>query len=144
MVFSIEPFIKLQLIVLRPCVFWWQAGGALLNVKLIFGFCFIQDRVYCVLTESELHIRKLVKVGGVIYRSDSDGDGGRTLPDVVPVHVGEPVQLLEIIQTLDPCLHAVTQLLYRSFCILRQGHFGGKLQGPPPVHDLVVCFLRGF
>ena len=38
--FSIEPFIKLQLIVLRPCVFWWQAGGALLNVKLIFWFLF--------------------------------------------------------------------------------------------------------
>ena len=109
MVFSIEPFIKLQLIVLRPCVFWWQAGGALLNVKLIFGFCFIQDRVYCVLTESELHIRKLVKVGGVVYRSDSDGDGGRTLPDVVPVHVGEPVQLLHVLYVLNSLVSTFTQ-----------------------------------
>ena len=85
---------------------WW----GIVECKIDFlVFCFIQDRVYCVLTESELHIRKLVKVGGVIYRSDSDGNGGRTLPDVVPVHVGEPVQLLHVLYVLNSLVSTFTQ-----------------------------------
>ena len=65
--------------------------------------------MYCELTESKLHIRKLVKVGGVIDGSDSDGDGGGTLPDVVPVHVGHPVQLLDVFKILNPLIRTFTK-----------------------------------
>ena len=85
---------------------WW----GIVECKIDFWFLFHTSyRVYCVLTESELHVRKLVKVGGVVYGSDSDGDGGRTLPDVVPVHVGEPVQLLHVLYVLNSLVSTFTQ-----------------------------------
>ena len=74
----------------------------------IFTTVFV-EKFLVKLTEFKLHIRKLVKVGGVVYRSDSDGDGGRTLPDVVPVHVGEPVQLLHVLYVLNSLVSTFTQ-----------------------------------
>ena len=83
---------------------WW----GIVECKIDF-LVFVSYRVYCVLTESELHVRKLVKVGGVIDGSDSDGDGGGTLPDVVPVNVGEPVQLLHVLYVLNSLVSTFTQ-----------------------------------
>ena len=83
---------------------WW----GIVECKIDF-LVFVSYRVYCVLTESKLHIRKLVKVGGVIDGSDSDGDGGGTLPDVVPVNVGEPVQLLHVLYVLNSLVSTFTQ-----------------------------------
>ena len=83
---------------------WW----GIVECKIDF-LVFVSYRVYCVLTESNLHVGKLVKVGGVVDGSDSDGDGGGTLPDVVPVNVGEPVQLLHVLYVLNSLVSTFTQ-----------------------------------
>ena len=69
----------------------------------------LQEIIKLPLTESELHIWKLIKVGGVINGFHSDGNGSRPLPDVVPVHVGHPVQLLDVFNILNPLIRTFTK-----------------------------------
>ena len=61
------------------------------------------------LTEFQLHIRELVKVARIIDGSDSDGDGGGPLPDVLPVHVGKPVELFHLFYVLYSLISTFTQ-----------------------------------
>ena len=69
----------------------------------------LQEIIKLPLTESELHIWKLIKVGGVINGLYSDWDGGRSLSDVVPVNVGHPVQLLDVFKILNPLIRTFTK-----------------------------------
>ena len=69
----------------------------------------LQEIIKLPLTESELHIGKLIKVGGVVYGLHCDGNGRRSLPDVVPVHVGHPVQLLDVFDVLNPLIRTFTK-----------------------------------
>ena len=62
-----------------------------------------------ILTEFQLDIRKLIKVAGVINGSDSDGDGSGPLPDVLPVHVGKPVELFHLLYVLYSLISTLTQ-----------------------------------
>ena len=54
-------------------------------------------------------IWELVEVGGVVDGADLDGDGGGPLPDVVPVHVLEPGQALDLLPALHPAVAVVTK-----------------------------------
>ena len=69
----------------------------------------LQEIIKLPLTESELHIWKLVKVGGVVNGLHCDGNSSRSLPDVVPVHVGHPVQLLDVFDVLNPLIRTFTK-----------------------------------
>ena len=69
----------------------------------------LQEIIKLPLTESELHIWKLIKVGGVINGLDRDGDGSRPLSDVVPVDVGHPVHLLDVFNILNPLIGTFTK-----------------------------------
>ena len=69
----------------------------------------LQEIIKLPLTESELHIWKLIKVGGVVNGLHSDGNRSRSLPDVVPVHVGHPVQLLDVFNILNPLIRTFTK-----------------------------------
>ena len=51
-----------------------------------------------------LYLREVVKVGGVVDGVDLDGDGGRSLPDVGPVHALEVAQRLDLAEVLHPLL----------------------------------------
>ena len=52
---------------------------------------------------------ELVEVGGVVNGADLDGDGGGPLPDVVPVHVLEPGEALDLLPALHPAVAVVTK-----------------------------------
>ena len=74
------------------------------------------DQLNCLLTEYYSmitylngNIWKLVKVAGIIYGPDRDGDDSWPLPDVAPVHVLEPVQGHDLILALHPVLALVTK-----------------------------------
>ena len=54
-------------------------------------------------------IWELVEVGGVVDGADLDGDGGGPLPDVVPVHVLEPGEALDLLPALHPAVAVVTK-----------------------------------
>ena len=69
----------------------------------------LQEIIKLPLTESELHIWKLIKVGGVVNGLHCDGNSSRSLPDVVPVHVGHPVQLLDVFKILNPLIRTFTK-----------------------------------
>ena len=54
-------------------------------------------------------IWELVEVGGVVDGADLDGDGGGPLPDVLPVHVLEPGQALDLLPALHPAVAVITK-----------------------------------
>ena len=51
-----------------------------------------------------MYLWEVVKVGCVVDGVDLDGDGGRALPDVRPVHALEVAQRLDIAEVLHPLL----------------------------------------
>ena len=55
------------------------------------------------------NIREVVEVAGVINGADLDWDGGGALPDVLPVHRLEPVQLHDLLLALHPTFAVVTK-----------------------------------
>ena len=61
------------------------------------------------LTYLQGDVREVVEVGGVVNGADLDGDGGGPLPDVVPVHVLEPGEALDLLPALHPAVAVVTK-----------------------------------
>ena len=62
-----------------------------------------------ILTELELNIREVIKVGGVINGLDSDWDSSRSLSDMIPVHICEPTQLLHVFNISHSLVSALTK-----------------------------------
>ena len=61
------------------------------------------------LTDFEIDIWEVIKVGGIIDGLDFHGDSGGSLSDVGPVDPLEPGQRLDVFKVTDPLVHLITE-----------------------------------
>ena len=94
---------------------WWRPSPCKAGrcrcwkAPLKWGWSEDTERVVWFLTNFESNIREVIKVGGIIYRLDLYRDGSRSLPDVAPVNPPEPVQTLDVVNTLESLVSLITE-----------------------------------
>nr|CAD7442935.1 unnamed protein product [Timema bartmani] len=96
------------------------------------------------LTYLQLHIREVIKVGGIVNRSYFHRNGRGALPYVIPVHTAEERGQLEFVHATlraESPLCLATEPNDSFLCLFRDGHLWGKSESFAPVHNLAICLL---